>query len=46
MENNLAQLAALKQFAVLRYGKFGKDTKIGHFLRFFIGGTKEKWPKK
>ena len=28
------------------YNKFRKDTKIGHFWRFFKGGTKGKWVKK
>ena len=26
--------------------RFGKDTKIGHFLKFFKGGTKGKSQKK
>ena len=28
------------------YDKFSINTKIGHFLNFFIGGTKGKWLKK
>ena len=32
--------------AIPSNGKFGKDTKIGHFLKFFKGGTKGKSLKK
>ena len=42
----LAQTAAPEVLATPSYGQFGKDTKIGHFLKFFIGETKEKSLKK
>ena len=42
----LTQTAPPKVPATLSSGKFSKDTKIGHFLRFFKGGTKGKSPKK
>ena len=45
-DNIVPQTAAPKVPASPSYGKFGKDTKIGHFLKFFIGGTKGKSPKK
>ena len=40
------QTAALKVPGIPSNGQSRKDTKIGHFLKFFIGGTKEKWLKK
>ena len=42
----LAQTAPPKVPANPSYNKFRKDTKIGHFWRFFKGGTKGKWLKK
>ena len=42
----MAQIAPPKVPADPSYGKFGKDTKIGHFLKFFKGGTKGKSLKK
>ena len=42
----MPQTAALKVPAIPSNGQFRKDTKIGHFLKFFKGGTKEKWLKK
>ena len=42
----MPQTAALKVPAVPSYGHFRKDTKIGHFLKFFKGGTKGKSLKK
>ena len=37
---------ALKVLAISSNGQFCKDTKIGHFLKFFKGGTKGKSLKK
>ena len=37
---------ALKFPAIPSNGQFRKDTKIGHFLKFFKGGTKGKSLKK
>ena len=45
-ENILAQTAPPKVLAVPSSSRFGKDTKIGHFLKFFKGGTKGKSQKK
>ena len=45
-ENILAQTAPPKVLAVLSFSRFVKDTKIGHFLKFFKGGTKKKLQKK
>ena len=45
-DNIVPQTAALKVPAIPRYGQFSKDTKIGHFLKFFKGGTKGKSLKK
>ena len=45
-DNIVPQTAALKQPAIWRNDKFRKDTKIGHFLKFFKGGTKGKSLKK
>ena len=45
-ENILAQSAPPKVLAVLSSSRFGKDTKIGHFLKFFKGGTKGKSQKR
>ena len=42
----MPQTAALKVPAIPSNGQFGKDTKIGHFLKFFKGGTKGKSLKK
>ena len=42
----MPQTAALNVPAIPSNGQFGKDTKIGHFLKFFKGGTKEKSLKK
>ena len=42
----MAQTTLPKVFAVSRSSRFGKDTKIGHFLKFFKGGTKAKSQKK
>ena len=38
----MPQAAALKVPAIPSNGQFRKDTKIGHFLKFFKGGTKGK----
>ena len=46
LDNILPQTAAPKVPASPSYGQFRKDTKIGHFLKFFKGGTKGKWLKK
>ena len=46
LENILAQTAALKVHAELRYSRLGKDTQIGLFLKFCKGGTKGKPPRK
>ena len=45
-DNIVPQTAALKVPAIPTNGQFRKDTKIGHFLKFFKGGTKEKSLKK
>ena len=45
-DNLVPQTAALKVPAIPSNGQFGKDTKIGHFLKFFKGGTKGKSLKK
>ena len=45
-ENILTQTAAPKVPAKPSSGKFSKDTKIGHFLKLFKGGTKGKSFKK
>ena len=45
-DNIVPQTAALKVLAIPSDGQFGKDTKIGHFLKFFKGGTKGKSLKK
>ena len=42
----MPQTAALKVPAIPSNGQFRKDTKIGHFLKFFKGGTKGKSLKK
>ena len=44
--NIVPHTAALKMPAILSNGQFGKDTKIGHFLKFFKKGTKGKSLKK
>ena len=41
-KNILTQTAGPKVPAKPSSGKFSKDTKIGHFLKFFKGGTKGK----
>ena len=46
MDNILPQTAAPKVPAIPSYGQFCKNTKIGHFLKFFKGGTKGEWLKK
>ena len=45
-ENVLKQTAAPKVSAHPSSASFGKKTKIGHFLRFLIKETKEKWLKE
>ena len=45
-DNIVPQTAALKVPAIPSNGQFRKDTKIGHFLKFFKGGTKRKSLKK
>ena len=45
-DNIVPQTAALKVPAIPSNGQFCKDTKIGHFLKFFKGGTKGKSLKK
>ena len=45
-DNILLQTAALKVPAIPNNDQFRKDTKIGHFLKFFKGGTKGKSLKK
>ena len=45
-DNIVPQTAALKVPAIPSNGEFRKDTKIGHFLKFFKGGTKRKSLKK
>ena len=42
----MAQTAPPKVLAVPSSSRFGKDTKTGHFLKFFKGGTKGKSQKK
>ena len=42
----MPQTAALTVPAIPSNGQFCKDTKIGHFLKFFKGGTKGKSLKK
>ena len=46
LRNIVPQTAALRVPAIPSNGQFGKDTKIGHFLKFFKGGTKRKSLKK
>ena len=46
LHNIVPQTAALKVPAIPSNDQFRKDTKIGHFLKFFIGGTKGKSLKK
>ena len=45
-DNIVPQTAALKVPAIPSNDQFRKDTKIGHFLKFFKGGTKGKQLKK
>ena len=45
-DNIVPQTAAPKVLASPSYGQFGKGNKIGHFLKFFKGGTNGKSPKK
>ena len=45
-ENIVPETAALKVPAIPSNDQFCKDTNIGHFLKFFKGGTKTKWLKK
>ena len=45
-DNVVPQTAALKVPSIPSNGQFRKDTKIGHFLKFFKGGTKGKSLKK
>ena len=45
-DNIVLQTAALKVPAIPSNDQFRKDTKIGHFLKFFKGGTKGKSHKK
>ena len=42
----MPQTAALKVPAIPSNGQFCNDTKIGHFFKFFQGGTKGKSLKK
>ena len=42
----MAETAPPKVVAVPSSSRFGKDTKIGHFLKLFKGGTKGKSQKK
>ena len=42
----MPQTAALKVAAIPSNDQFRKETKIGHFLKFFKGGTKGKSLKK
>ena len=44
-DNILAQTLAPKVLATPSYVQFCKDTKIGHFVKFFIGGPRENLPK-
>ena len=41
----MPQTAALKVPAIPSNGQFRKDTKIGHFLKFFKGGPRENRSK-
>ena len=45
-DNIVPQTAALKVPEIPSNGQFRKDTKTGHFLKFFKGGTKGKSLKK
>ena len=45
-ENIVPETAAPKVPAIPSNDQFCKDTNIGHFLKFFKGGTKGKWLKK
>ena len=45
-DNIVSQTTALKLPAIPSNDQFGKDTKIGHFLKFFKRGTKRKSLKK
>ena len=42
----MPQTAALKVPAIPSNGQFGKDTKIGHFLKFFKRGDQEEIAQK
>ena len=44
-DNISVQSAPPKVPAKSSYDKFGKDTQIGHFLRFCKGGPREIRPK-
>ena len=45
-DNIVPQTVALKIPAIWSNDQFRKDTKIGHFMKFFKGGTKGKSLKK
>ena len=45
-DNIVPQIAALKVPAIPSNGQFRKDTKIGHFLKFFKGGDQGKIAQK
>ena len=45
-DNIVPETAALKVPAISSNGQVRKDTKIGHFVKFFKGGTKGKSLKK
>ena len=45
-DNIVPQTAALKVPAIPSNDQFRKDTKIGHFFKFFKGGPKGKTLKK
>ena len=45
-DNIVPQTATLKVPAISSNDQFRKDTKIGHFFKFFKGGTKGKSLKK
>ena len=45
-DNIVPQIAALKVPAIPSNGQFRKDTKIGHFLKFFKGGDQGKMTQK
>ena len=45
-DNIVPETAALKVPAIPSNGQFRKDTKIGHFLKFFKEGTKGKSLKR